>query len=295
MRQIFLLFVFIFLAFISAAILSFPLYKLLHIFTDIHFHEIMSQLSSLCGLLFIFLYLRFNNILNKKTAGFNFALISFKREIFTGILSGMMIMLVLVAALMIMDIREFDPAFQFNLNTVFTLLFKAILSGVMVALIEETLYRGALLGGLSETTNVLTAVIISSGIYSSVHFIKFHRVEANSDINLLTGFDILSDSFNSFGNPAILDYFLALFVFGVLLALVRLNKGDIIQCMGIHAGVVFAIKIIKDLTDYVPGNNFEFLVNRNDHLLGYLAVIFLVIINVVYYQRFFSGKKLSSP
>src|SRR3972149_2497199 len=295
MRQILLLFVFIILAFICGAVLSFPLYKLLQIFTDIPFHKITSQLSSLCGLAFIFLYLRFNNILNKTTAGFNLAQVSIKREIFTGMAIGMMIILVLVVVLLILGIHQPEQELHSSLNTIFLVLIKAILSGVMVALFEETLYRGALLGGLSKTTNVLSAIIISSAIYSAVHFIKFPRVPDGTDINWLTGFVILSDSFHRFTDPAIVDSFLALFAFGVLLALVRLNRGNIIQCMGIHAGVVIAIKIIRESTDYAPGNNFEFLVNRHDHLLGYLALFWLIFIIAVYYRYFYTARNQSGP
>jgi membrane protein DedA with SNARE-associated domain len=54
--------------------------------------------------------------------------------------------------------------------------------------------------------------------------------------------------------------------------------------MGLHAGMVMVIKLIRDFTDYVPGNNFEFLVNRYDHLLGYLALGWLILIIVAYYR-----------
>jgi len=295
MRQLLLLFVFIIMAFICGAVLSFPLYKLLQLFTDIPFHKITSQLISLCGLAFIFLYLRFNKILNKTTAGFNPAQVSISREVFTGMLMGMVIMLILAVIYLLMGILQPEPELHFNLGFIFLLLIKAILSGVMVALIEETLYRGALLGGLSKTTNVLTAVIVSSGIYSAVHFIKLPHTQANADINWATGFVILSDSFNRFGDTAILDSFLTLFAFGVLFALVRLNKGNIFQCMGLHAGVVIAIKVINELTDYAPGNNFEYLVSRDDKLLGFLALFWLVTIIVIYLRYNFKDRVVSNP
>ena len=293
MRQIILLVAFIVLALLCAAVLSFPVYKFLQIFTDIPFHKVTSQLSSLCGLVFIFLYLRFNGILNKTTAGFNLTNTPIMHDILTGMTAGIMIMLVLVVVLLTIGTHHLEPDLHFNLKFIFLVLVKAILSGVFVALIEETLYRGALLGGLSQTTNILTAVVLSSIIYAAVHFIKFPQVPANVDINWITGLLILSDSFYRFGDIEILDSFFALFTFGVLLALVRLNKGNIIQCMGLHAGVVFAIKIINELTDYVPNNNFEFLVSRHDHLLGLLATAWLFAIIVVYYRYSFMTKKLS--
>jgi hypothetical protein len=286
MRQILLLFVFIALALLCGALLSFPLYLLLQTFTDVPFHKITSQLSSLCGLVFIFLYLKFNNILNRTTAGFNLAQTFISRDIFTGAVQGMMIIFVLIIIFLFLGIHEPEPELDFNLKFIVVLLIKAMLTGIMVALIEETLYRGALLGGLSKTTNIPVAIVVSSAIYSAVHFIKYPRVSVDAEIGWATGLELLSGAFTRFQDSAIIDSFLAMFAFGVLLALVRLNKGNIIQCMGIHAGVVMAIKIIKDLTDYVPGNNFEFLVNRYDHLLGYLAFVWLSAIIVIYYRYF---------
>lgn len=293
MRQIFLLFVFIVLALVCGALLSFPLYLLLQTFTDVPFHKVTSQLSSLLGLVFIFLYLKFNKILDRTTAGFNLTQIAIAREVFNGALLGMAIMFVLIIVFLSLGVHEPEPELEFNLEFVVVMLIKAILTGIMVALIEETLYRGAMLGGLSRTTNIPVAIIVSSVIYSAVHFIKYPRVPADADIGWTTGLELLSGAFSRFQDPAIIDSFLALFAFGVLLALVRLNKGNIIQCMGVHAGVVMAIKIIRDMTDYVPGNHYEYLVNRYDHLLGYLAFVWLLLIIAVYYRYFYKPRRQS--
>jgi membrane protease YdiL (CAAX protease family) len=293
MRQILLLFIFIALALVCGALLSFPLYLLLQIFTDIPFHKVTSQLSSLLGLVFIFLYLKFNNILNRTTAGFNLTQIAIAHEVFNGALLGMVIMFVLIIVFLTLGVHEPEPELDFTLKFVMVMLIKAILAGVMVALIEETLYRGAMLGGLSRTTNMPAAIIASSMIYSAVHFIKYPQVTADAEIGWATGLELLSGAFSRFQDPAIIDSFLALFAFGVLLALVRLNKGNIIQCMGIHAGVVMAIKIIGDMTDYVPGNQYEYMVNRYDHLLGYLAFVWLLLIIAVYYRFFFRSRRQS--
>lgn len=287
MRQILLLSVFITLAFVCGALLSLPVYKLLQIFTDVPFHKVTSQLTSFCGLVFIFLYLKLNNILDRTTAGFNLKQVPIIREVTSGATVGIVIMFVLIMLYLFLGMHEPEPELDINLEFVVVLLIKAILTGVMVALIEETLYRGALLGGLARTTNMSTAIIVSSVVYSAVHFIKYPQVPADAEVGWATGPELLYGAFSRFQDPAILDSFLALFAFGVLLALVRLNKGNIIQCMGIHAGVVMAIKIINDLTDYVPGNHYEYLVNRYDHLLGYLAMGWLFIIIALYYRYFF--------
>lgn len=284
MRQILLLFFLILLAFVCGSLLSYPVYRLVLLVTEVPFNKIVSQLISLCGLLFVFLYLRINHYMDRKTAGFDFTVPSLPREFLSGLLAGVVIMFTLIFILLMLGTHHAEPELQFSFKFIISMLFKAIIAGLFVAIIEEVMYRGALLGGLQKTTGILTAVFVCSMIYAAVHFIKIPVL--NSDINWYSGFAILSKAFFRFGNPAILDSFLALFAFGVLLSMIRINKGNIIQCTGVHAGVVIAIKVINDLTDYDPNNNFEFLVNRYDHLLGYLAFIWLTLLIIVYYRYF---------
>lgn len=290
MRQTLLLVCFIGLALLTAALLSFPVYRILHLFTDIPFHKVISQLSSLCGLLFVFLYLAFNNILNVNTAGFNIAGSHVSGDLIRGIGLGILIILVLETALLLLGIHIPEPELVVSPGFIFIMVIKAALAGIMVALIEEILYRGALLGGLVETTGILNAVLFSSLVYSAVHFISFPRIHADVDISWQTGPVSLAGAFHRFMDPAILDSFLALFAFGVLLALVRLYKGNILQCIGIHAGVVMTIKIANDLTDYNRDTGLEFLVNTYNHQLGYLALGWLCIFIFAYYRFILSSR-----
>jgi hypothetical protein len=68
----------------------------------------------------------------------------------------------------------------------------------------------------------------------------------------------------------------------MLLSLVRLKSGAIYQCIGLHAGVVTAMRIINKTTDYVPHNTLAFMVNRYDHMLGYLALLWLIACILLY-------------
>jgi hypothetical protein len=52
---------------------------------------------------------------------------------------------------------------------------------------------------------------------------------------------------------------------------------------GVHAGIVMMIKLSGDFTDYATNNAYPFLVNKYDHLLGYLAFVWLVLLGVTYY------------
>lgn len=283
MRPVILLLIFIFMALLSGALLSFPLYELLNNFFDIRFNKLISHLASLCGLAFIFMYLKFYNVLDRDTAGFARVRAPISREFLPGILIGIFIMIFLELILMALGIRIPAPELGLNLALI-PFITRAMISGIAVGLIEETLYRGALLGGLMRKSGVFTAVIFSSVVYAAVHFISFPAMEETSATGWTTGFLILSGAFDRFLDPGIIDSFLSLTAFGIFLALVRLTRGNIYQSIGIHAGVVMSIKIIVKITDYNPDSGLNFLVNNHNHHLGYLALIWLSLLTVIYYM-----------
>ena len=87
-------------------------------------------------------------------------------------------------------------------------------------------------------------------------------------------------------DPNIIDHFLTLLVLGVLLSMVRIRNGNIAMCIGIHAGIVMTMKVTGRFSDYTPGSQFDFLVNRYDHLLGYLSLAWLLVLATVYWRKF---------
>jgi hypothetical protein len=275
---------FLFLALLTAALLTAPIYTLLHPFVDITFHKLLTHISSLCGLLFAFIYLKANHLLNRQVAGYTITQLSIRHELITGIVAGIGIMLLLELFLFGLGVHYLEPYLDISLTTISILLLKAILAGLVIGLIEETLFRGALLGGFIAKMGTIAAVIFSSTIYAAVHFMKFRALPADTDINWYTGLVMFPKGFYRFSDPAIIDMFLTLFALGVLLSLVRIKKGNIYQCIGIHAGIVFTIKLINHITDYAPDTKLHFLVSDHNHLLGYLAFIWLAIIIAAYYR-----------
>jgi len=283
MRTLLLLSTLLLLVFVISALASVPVYLLIQVFTDIPFRKIITHLCSLSGLIIVFLYLKYNGCLNRHVAGFATGDMPLSRDIITGFLAGFGIMLVLEFMLLGLAIHQPEPNLDVSLRTLAILFIKGILAGLAVGLVEETIFRGALLGGLKKITGTLSAVIATSVVYSGVHFIKFPALAPGTEIHWYTGFSVLSGAFARFGNPAFIDMFLALTAFGFLLALVRLKKGNIYQCIGIHAGVVFSMKLISHLTDFNPDGSYLFLVNYIDRLLGYLAFAWLVVLILAYH------------
>ena len=273
----------IILAFTCGALLTWPVYEVLQWFTEVRFNKLMSHVITLCAFVFIFLLLRYYKSLDRDTIGFRVRTSDIPAPLLHGIVAGILIMGVLEILLYGLGVHKTEPELQPGTGFFLLLTLKAIVSGIVVAILEETLYRGALLGFLLRKTGILFAVLLSSVIYSAVHFLSFPAVAESAGIHLMTGIILLPQAFVRFSDPAILEAFLALTMFGILLSLLRIHNGNIVQCIGLHAGVVIAIKYIKELTDYAYGNQYAVLVSSFDHLLGYLALFWLTVLTLGYF------------
>lgn len=151
---------------------------------------------------------------------------------------------------------------------------KAFGIGLGIGLIEETLFRGALVAGLRQAAGPVAAVIISAFYFAILHFIG-SRWTAETGIDWTTGFRIALDGFARVSSaPA--DAFLGLFVAGLLLATLRtLWPRSLALCMGIHAGWIFIIKSAKPLTWIDPESPRLYLIGPYDYFVGYLSAAWL--------------------
>jgi uncharacterized protein len=114
------------------------------------------------------------------------------------------------------------------------------LSAAVVPFIEETLFRGLFLGVFLRSNRPLTATLLSSGIFSIVHFLKAPDQTATS-VAWTSGFISLAHSFDQFTKPMlVLAGFITLFLIGVILAHARLRTRSLWLPIGLHAGWIFA-------------------------------------------------------
>lgn len=113
----------------------------------------------------------------------------------------------------------------------------AIISGLVIGLIEETLFRGLLQTQLSAATNTLLAVVIVSIIYSSVHFLQAPSFDPSQLIHWNSGFIILFPAFANLSDlTSVVDSWIALSLAEIFLSLVQLRTNNILRCADIHAG-----------------------------------------------------------
>jgi membrane protease YdiL (CAAX protease family) len=115
-----------------------------------------------------------------------------------------------------------------------------LLSASVVALLEEALFRGGILGLFRRTMRPLGAIVATSAIFSAVHFLKPDDSVQIESVHWLSGFGLIPHVFHQFAEPLlVLGQFTTIFVLGLMLADVTVRTRSLWMAIGLHAGVVF--------------------------------------------------------
>jgi uncharacterized protein len=116
-----------------------------------------------------------------------------------------------------------------------------LIASAAVPIVEELFFRGFILGVLIRSVSKFTAVLLTSALFSIIHFLKTPEILPNESIHWFSGFVLAGNSFSQFGDPILLAAgFLTLFVIGCVLADARLATRSLWLSIGLHAGWIFA-------------------------------------------------------
>jgi membrane protease YdiL (CAAX protease family) len=117
-----------------------------------------------------------------------------------------------------------------------------LVAASIVPVLEELLFRGFILGVLLRSFSRLGALLLTSGLFSIVHFLKApDQTTPNDAVRWFSGFDSIAHSFGQFADPMLLAAgFLTLFAIGCILADARLQTSSLCLPIGLHAGWIFA-------------------------------------------------------
>jgi membrane protease YdiL (CAAX protease family) len=117
---------------------------------------------------------------------------------------------------------------------------KVVLAAIAVPFIEETFFRGIVLGILLRTGRKWLAIIAVSALFAAVHFLKGSEREP-AIVTWSSGFQSIGDAFAGFGDPMmVLSAFATLFLIGCILADARMLTRSLWVPIGLHAGWIFA-------------------------------------------------------
>jgi len=284
MHIVILFFIFVLATFMIGSLLGIPIINLVGPNELITNDKIIKFTSFLFAIGLIYPLMRVLGISDWRRIGYvdsgSYAIKKLMQCFFIGIVCAAPI----VIALFMLNIRYLDLHMDRIIAEFPLALVSAIISSFLIGFFEETFFRGILINRPYKES--LTSVIILSSIfYASMHFFS-PALQENAPITLSNGFSgYLAALPNLIPNSASIDSYACLFILGILFSLIRIRYKSIITTIGIHAGLVFSIKMLKHFTDQTPWpyNKYSYLVGDYDHVLGYISLIWLTILCVIFY------------
>lgn len=200
-----------------------------------------------------------------------------------GFLFGVFMLVPIAVCFLLIEHRYWEPLDELTPVHILSAGLSALLSGILVALIEETLFRGLIFNQLRASNGFLFAAVISSLMYSAVHFLEPIPIHS-STLHWYSGFVLAQQTLAS---PTLFyDAFVTLLLGGVFLCLVQELKQNLWWCIGLHAGWVTLIKTYKSLTDRSPIAADPLLVSNHDHFTGNLVSVWIVICIILLITRY---------
>ncbi|MBI5773818.1 MAG: CPBP family intramembrane metalloprotease [Verrucomicrobia bacterium] len=155
-------------------------------------------------------------------------------------------------------------------------------SALVVAAVEEVVFRGVLFGALQRACRWPVAALVSGAIYALVHF--FSRPASPAVVEWDSGFGVLAQMFAGLGaEHALLPGALNLTLAGVILAAAFRRTGNLYFSFGLHAGWIFWLKTGKLWTANASGSAVWFW-GGSQLVDGWLAVIVLAATAGVVYK-----------
>jgi len=262
----------ILLAGLISALIAYPAYELTSTFAGWAFHRVASRVAMLLLIAELVWVCRHLRLEAKRDFGYGLPWRRFLKISFAWGVIGMATAGVGAWFLVSTNLRVASPGFvptAWNLARIFMI---GVSSGIAVALVEETVMRGAMHTAIERESGPWTAALLTAPLFAVVHFFAKARI-APEDIGWGSGFDLLSRSFSPLAQPALVfDSFVSWLIVGLILSLTRVLTGNIAVAIGLHAGWVVVLRMLQEGTTTGQAAAASMWVGRFDGLLGYWLV-----------------------
>jgi membrane protease YdiL (CAAX protease family) len=257
------------LAGLIGALVSYPAYQLTSMFASFAFHRVASRIAMLVLLVELIWLCRHLNLRTRRDFGYGLPWRRFLGvSVFWGAI-GAATACVGAAFLLGTHLRILNPGFIPTAPHLLRIFGVGLSSGIAVALLEETVMRGAMHTAIERESGPVTAALLTAALFAVLHFFAKARI-APQDVGWGSGFDLLLRSFAPLSQPALIfDALLSWLIVGLILSLTRVLTGNIAVAIGLHAGWVVVLRMLQEATDSGVAPAFSFWVGRFDGLLGF--------------------------
>jgi membrane protease YdiL (CAAX protease family) len=172
------------------------------------------------------------------------------------------------AFLLATHLRVMQAGFSLTIFSFLRIFAIGLASGIAVALLEETVMRGAMHTAIERESGPWTAALLTAPLFAVLHFFAKASIPA-AQLDWGSGFDLLLRSFAPLGHPALVfDAFLSWLLVGLILSLTRVLTGNIAVAIGLHAGWVLVLRMLQEATGSGDAPGYSIWVGRFDGLLG---------------------------
>jgi len=266
-------------ALVAIAALGYPAWLLSQsLGLDFRFARVASRIGTLALLVGFVLVARRLKVADRASLGYGLPAGRFVAETARAIVLGVLLMLPVLITMVLLGMRELRADFALDAIGWLKLVGMGLVTGLAVALIEETFLRGAMQTAITRESGAPMAIALTSLVYAATHFFSRFRIEA-ADVNAGSGLDMLAATLNSFAHPLeIADAFLCLTAVGVMLGVVRSLTGNIAACIGLHAGWVAVIFVVRKTSERDPAGPAYWLMSDYDGFIGWMVLAWTFVI-----------------
>jgi membrane protease YdiL (CAAX protease family) len=268
------------LAGVIGAVLAYPVYQLTSTFAGWAFHRVASRVAMLVLIAELVWLCRHLNLRRARDFGYGLPWRRFLGVSCTWAAVGIATAVLGAAFLLSTHLRVVSPNFAPSVGNLARIFLIGLSSGVAVALLEETVIRGAMHTAIERESGPWTAALLTAPLFAVLHFFAKTRI-APEDIGWGSGFDLLLRSFSPLAQTSLVfDSFLSWLIVGLILSLTRVLTGNIAVAIGLHAGWVLVLRMLQEGTSSGVAPQYAFWVGRFDGLLGYWLLPWGVCISI---------------
>jgi uncharacterized protein len=257
------------LAGVIGAALAYPAFELTTSFANFAFHRVASRIAMLILIAELAWVCRHLRLSTKRDFGYGLPWRQFLKVSIGWSLIGMATAALGAAFLLGTGLRVIDPNFVISAASFSKIFAVGVASGIAVALLEETVMRGAMHTAIQREAGPWTAALLTAPLFAILHFFAKVHIPPE-EVGWGSGYDLLARSFAPLAHASLVfDSFASWLLLGLILSLTRILTGNIAVAIGLHAGWVIILRMLQEATNGGDAPAYAAWVGRFDGLLGY--------------------------